>query len=438
MTSARSHSPRDRRSLALATDRRAPSFSWRPRRLAVVVTLPFTLFLGSVVTHAQDVQVETVERSILGLTAFQLPEAATRDSKIALHDQQVTLRDILAVRFQRASTRQPDFQLVLADGSRLTGFLTRSDDEDHLQLQTSLRSEPIAVPLTWVREIRHRAPESAGASDSPEELDTDRLSTREGATLDGIMLKVGATGVTFEDNKLGELEFSWPQITRLRLAALEKAPAAKPNSLAVAIESPDGSRLLGGVRSFTRTELTIESPLVGEQAIPVANVAEVEFLLGRVVHLSDREPKRVEEGHPAITPETFERFFSWRRDARVGPEKGPLVIGDRSFRRGIGVHSRSELVFAVEPGDRTFQAWIGLDRTARPEQEITDYGAVVFRVLVDGKDAFAPRGMNWQMPAQKIEVSLEGVKELTLLVEPGAGEHVLDRANWGDARILRE
>lgn len=438
MTPARSRSPRDRRSLALATALHAPLFSRRPRRFAVVVPLLLASLLGPVAASAQDVQVETVERTILGLTAFQLPEDAKRDSKIALHDQQVALRDILAVRYPRASARQPDFQLLLADGSRLTGFLTRSEDEDRLQLQTSLRSDPIAVPLTWVREIRHRAPENAGASDSPEELDTDRLSTREGATLDGIMLKVGANGITFEDSKLGELEFSWPQITRLRLAALEKAPAPDADALRVAVESADGSRLLGGVRSFTRTEIEIESPLLGELSIPVANLAEVEFLLGRVIHLSDREPERVEEGHPAITPETFERFFAWRRDARVGPEKGPLVIGDRTFRRGIGVHSRSQLVFAVEPGDRTFQAWIGLDRTARPEQEITDYGAVVFRVLVDGKDAFAPRPMNWQLPPQKIEVPLDGVKELTLLVEPGAGEHVLDRANWGDARILRE
>lgn len=388
---------------------------------------------------AGEITVETVDRWIGPFESIQIPANPSPNLKIPLHDKEVSIRDILSIQFKRSRSRPVEFEVFLSDSSRVRGLLIPSDNEDRIRLQCPMFEEPLDLDIGWLRSVRRiDAGSSAAPTLSGDDLDSDRLSTREGAKLEGIMLTLTASGVTFEDNKLGELEFSWPQITQLELAALEKPPTVDTKRLRVAAVGASGSRVTGALVELSRTALQIESALLGKKSIAVNSISQLELLLGRVIPLGTRTPKRVNEGHPNITDETFERFFSWRRDRAVGPNGKALTVGDRTFRYGIGVHSRSELVFSVEPGDREFQAWIGLDKSARPERDIPDYGSVIYRVLIDGKDAFAPRPMNWKLGAQQIRVPLEGVKELTLLVEPGDGEHVLDRANWGEARILRD
>ena len=49
------------------------------------------------------------------------------------------------------------------------------------------------------------------------------------------------------------------------------------------------------------------------------------------------------------------------------------------YERGLGTQSRTLLAYKLKPGDRRFQATVGVDERAGP------LGSVVFRVLIDGK-----------------------------------------------------
>ena len=57
-------------------------------------------------------------------------------------------------------------------------------------------------------------------------------------------------------------------------------------------------------------------------------------------------------------------------------------MAGQSFDRGIGTQSRTLLAYRIEPGDRRFQALVGVDERAGP------LGSVVFRVLVDGTERY--------------------------------------------------
>ncbi|MGP0061966.1 MAG: NPCBM/NEW2 domain-containing protein, partial [Isosphaeraceae bacterium] len=60
----------------------------------------------------------------------------------------------------------------------------------------------------------------------------------------------------------------------------------------------------------------------------------------------------------------------------------PFQLAGQMYDRGIGTHSRTFLVYRIQPGDRRFQALVGVDDRAGP------LGSVVFRVLVDGEARF--------------------------------------------------
>ena len=80
----------------------------------------------------------------------------------------------------------------------------------------------------------------------------------------------------------------------------------------------------------------------------------------------------------------------------------PIQLGGQTFDRGIGTESRSLLAYRIEPGDRRFQALIGVDERAGP------LGSVVFRVLVDRQERFKSPPMTDRDPPRSLDIDLAG------------------------------
>ena len=79
--------------------------------------------------------------------------------------------------------------------------------------------------------------------------------------------------------------------------------------------------------------------------------------------------------------------FLCRADSRVSRRSDgrwpSLSAGGSDLRpRASARRARTLLAYRIEPGDRRFQALVGVDERAGP------LGSVVFRVLVDGKERF--------------------------------------------------
>ena len=107
-----------------------------------------------------------------------------------------------------------------------------------------------------------------------------------------------------------------------------------------------------------------------------------------------------------------------------------LTLGTKTYSRGLGVHSRSELTFEVPEGFDLFVATVGIDASAGGKGdcqfELLDGNRSLWRQRIKGSDA-----------QQAVRVELKGVKQLTLLVDPGADFDLGDHADWCDARFLK-
>ena len=110
----------------------------------------------------------------------------------------------------------------------------------------------------------------------------------------------------------------------------------------------------------------------------------------------------------------------------------PFQLAGQTYDRGIGTQSRTFLVYRIQPGDRRFQALVGVDERAGP------LGSVVFRVLVDGQVRFKSKVPKTSRDEPElVNVDLSGGKNLILDTDFGDRGNVRDFADWVEARIIR-
>jgi hypothetical protein len=247
-------------------------------------------------------------------------------------------------------------------------------------------------------------------------------------------------GVATLATDLGKLDVSLDRIAFIKTA--EFPPSwPKEEQPCIAIVLTDGERLLGevlgeadgklhfrrlpaagGVGATGAPSGAVEAGKPAELAFPTSSVREVRYLGRGVVYLSDLEPAQVEEkpffGYP----------LAWQRDLSVG--KGRLTLREQAFDKGLGVHARCRLTYALDGTYARFHALIGVDDEARGK------GNCVFEVWLDGKQRFASGPVTGQDAPRPVDLDVTGAKELVLLVDFGEGGDVGDRGDWADAYLI--
>ena len=137
----------------------------------------------------------------------------------------------------------------------------------------------------------------------------------------------------------------------------------------------------------------------------------------------------------------MERLRPWLRLLLTGgaadrpPAEGgeSLDVGGYIYGTGIGVHAQSKLTYRIDGKFKAFLADVAID--GRLEKE----GSVVFVVTGDGRELYRSPLVTGR-PSEgglAVQVSVEGIKELTLSAEPADDLDQADVANWGAARLLR-
>ncbi len=222
-----------------------------------------------------------------------------------------------------------------------------------------------------------------------------------------------------------KVRFTWQQQERsvdtAKVAAIVFAGGAAKEEDAATTHLTDGSVLRGGVASLEKDMLTLD--VAGQAvAVPVAGVVAVEFANPGITYLSALEPVAVRE-----TP-FFNRVWKHRLDRSVGG--GPLSLDARTYTRGIGCHTRTELAYDLGGSYRKFAAVVGIDDEARPR------GSVKFIVRVDGKELLA-KVLGGRDKALPIVFDVAGGKRLTLIADFAEDAHVGDHADWADARLVK-
>ena len=107
-----------------------------------------------------------------------------------------------------------------------------------------------------------------------------------------------------------------------------------------------------------------------------------------------------------------------------------LRIGTKEFADGVGTHADSEFHVELWGSADKFSTMVGVDAAAGNAE-----ARVEFVVYGDGKELWKSGICKLGEEAKACEVSLKGVKLLTLLVNDGGNGVSFDHADWADARI---
>ena len=109
---------------------------------------------------------------------------------------------------------------------------------------------------------------------------------------------------------------------------------------------------------------SIEFTSVGgvKRELPLAGISRFDFSLGKIAFLSDLDPvKKTWQpylGSASISPST-RALFDVRRDQNFAGE--PIQLGEREFRKGLAVPSRTKISYRLPGEFSRFQALVGID-----------------------------------------------------------------------------
>ncbi len=312
------------------------------------------------------------------------------------------------------------------DKTELRGELVSLDDET-ISLKTAWAGE-VKLALTNVRGFTCPA---AGTSGHRQQFDA-RLAAplaEDAAFILGREKDISeVTGVAHGVSE-GKLRFTYEgeersiNVARLVGIVYAKSPRktgeAKPYQIAHLVS---GDLLAGVWRKANDERLEFETAS-GNVSLPRSAVARIVCRNGKVTYLSDLDPVGVEE-----TP-YFGRLMNYRRDQSLDCQ--PLKLKGKAYTKGLAVHSRCVLTYALDCEYENFKATVGFDESSQGR------GRVACRLLGDGRELFAAPDLAAAAEPANVAVSLTGVKQLTLEVDYGEGEDTLDRVLWADARLFR-
>jgi hypothetical protein len=354
------------------------------------------------------------------------------------------------VRWGNPAELRPQTVVVLADGGRLItaaawegGAAVRLDDEAVIVLTNFF--DEVRLPRALVRGVvfaqqshpsqRERLEEQVREADG-------RIA--HGDASDKVLL-------TNQDQIAGEVrELSGGSLELATADGLVKLPLSRVEAVLFghdprgdgASASPSRNErgaLIAGLRDGSL--LYVDRLLASEQKLSLLihggvamsggsadDLVFLQSLRSRITYLSDLEASAYRHV-PYLSIE-----WPYQRDRNVLGE--PLVVGGKRYVKGIGMHSAARLSYRLDGQYQRFQAAVAMDDSAGSK------GSVTFAVYVlrDGAwtEAYSNGIVRGGEEPQPISVDVTDAEGLTLTVDYADRGDELDRANWLDARLVKD
>jgi len=243
------------------------------------------------------------------------------------------------------------------------------------------------------------------------------------------LMRVGTEQILLSSKGKG-VETIGRQYVRLLEIQVTALPAPSPEDAKAGpewiVRLKSGDLLRGRVMNVDGGGLTLKTTYFGERKIERGLLAAM-FPVGGdagATWLSSLKP--VKEAHVPF----FDSSFPARLDANTSG--GDMALRGVPVERGIGVHSKSELEFAIPAGSTRFVALAGIDDSTRGR------GVVSARILADGKEIWKAASVSAKDEPQLIGADLGGAKTLRLEVDFGPDEDDSgDHFDWGWAAFVK-
>lgn len=107
-----------------------------------------------------------------------------------------------------------------------------------------------------------------------------------------------------------------------------------------------------------------------------------------------------------------------------------ITLNGKSYNKGLGTHSASEIRYALDGNYTNFRSDIGID------DEVGAKGSAKFQVWADGTKLFDGGVMSGDSATKQVDVDLAGKQELKLIVTDGGNNTNFDHADWANARLI--
>jgi len=324
------------------------------------------------------VWVELADGTTLLGAEYLAENGSARITLAAGRTLEVATRDVVAVRFQRAT------EATLAQWSRIRDMETNAD------LLAVRKEEAVDYHRGLIRSV----------TDSAVQFE-----------IDGEVLPVKRAKI------LGVVYF-------------QPAGRQLPDALCRLADS-DGCAWAVRTLGLSGDSLQWTTPLGLNVTRPLAEIARLDFSHGKVVYLSELEPE-LREWTPyfgtgkEIAP--LAEFFAPKENR--GMYGGPLELDGKSYSKGLALHSRTRLVYRLPDKFRRLKAVVGIDDRVRPRGNA--------RLTIQGDDqVLLDTILDGTTPPQAIDLDLSGVRRLTILVDFGEDLDVSDHVDLCDIRVLK-
>jgi hypothetical protein len=117
-----------------------------------------------------------------------------------------------------------------------------------------------------------------------------------------------------------------------------------------------------------------------------------------------------------------------------------LRIDRRVYRHGLGVHAPCELAYDIKPQYRRFVALVGADEniiSASIGTSLARYPSVVFKILIDGRQAAVSPVMRVLSPAWRFDVDIPaGARKIRVVAMDAGDGSREDFADWANAGFI--
>jgi len=109
---------------------------------------------------------------------------------------------------------------------------------------------------------------------------------------------------------------------------------------------------------------------------------------------------------------------------------GSITLGGTAYRKGLGVHSGSEVSYALDGQYNTFSSDVGVD------EEVGSNGSVSFQVWADGAKLYDSGVMTGDTATKTLNVDVSGKQQLKLITTNGEDNNEFDHGDWANAQLL--
>lgn len=345
-------------------------------------------------------------------------------------DTIVPAEDVLEITFTGVPSASPvmgegNVIVYLAGGGQIQASLG-DESSDGIAINTP-DGEARVLPLSVVKAVRLAG---EGACPGGEAAFTTALHARRA----GEDVLIACTGGEIRTVG-GVLESLGAETGRFR-AGSESRTFRTARMHGVVLAAPPNPQDPPGFRVHTRRGWILPGSLSGggemlhvrltegvSVAVPSAEVTRIEHQNPRVVYVSDLPRTR----------EQVEGVLLVARPARndENAARGPLRLDGRDFPKGVGMHARTAVTYALGGDYESFFAVVGVDDAAGPE------GSVEFRVEADGKTVYDSGRLTPSDRAVEVRLSIVGTDALTLICDTADGVDIGDLGNWADARVIK-